>query len=116
MTEGRYEEALKILKDGAKTNKRTLPPDSEVLEMLKTLHDEVHLLSAVARALLFTLAAVECALKKMSAVYKQTKGKLHNWFVFNIHLPFRTRKRILQRLQRRLQRQMLITSSGNSLS
>jgi MFS family permease len=40
MAEGRYEEALKILKDGAKTNKRTLPPDAEMLEMLKSLHDE----------------------------------------------------------------------------
>jgi hypothetical protein len=74
MTEGRYEEALKILKDGAKTNKRTLPPDSEVLEMLKTLHDEVHLLSAVARALLFTLAAVECALKKCQLSTSKLKG------------------------------------------
>jgi hypothetical protein len=75
MTEGRYEEALKILKDGAKTNKRTLPPDSEVLEMLKTLHDEVHLLSAVARALLFTLAAVECALIGLSLIYIYPLGR-----------------------------------------
>ncbi len=34
MAEGRFEEALKILKDGAKTNKRTLPPDDELLAMM----------------------------------------------------------------------------------
>lgn len=40
IAEGRCEEALKILKAGAKTNKRTLPPDNELLEMLEKLKEE----------------------------------------------------------------------------
>jgi type IV secretory pathway VirD2 relaxase len=89
MAEGRYEEALKILKDGAKTNKRTLPPDAEMLEMLKSLHDEVQISLTVAHALLFTyaLSDVACTLLKMSAVNMLT----------NIQLPYRMRKRRLQR-------------------
>lgn len=40
MAEGRFDEALKILKDGAKTNNRTLPPDDELLEMMKSIAEE----------------------------------------------------------------------------
>ena len=32
---GRFDEALKILKGGAKVNKKTLPPDSELLDMME---------------------------------------------------------------------------------
>ena len=45
MAEGRFDEALKILKDGAKTNNRTLPPDDELLEMMKSIAEEVDFFS-----------------------------------------------------------------------
>ena len=32
---GRFDEALKILKHGASVNKKTLPPDNEVLDMME---------------------------------------------------------------------------------
>ena len=32
---GRFDEALKILKGGAKVNKMTLPPDNELIEMME---------------------------------------------------------------------------------
>jgi hypothetical protein len=35
MAEGRYEEALVILKQGAKANNKTLPPESELREMIE---------------------------------------------------------------------------------
>jgi hypothetical protein len=35
MAEGRFEEALVILKQGAKANRRTLPPDNELREMME---------------------------------------------------------------------------------
>ena len=38
---GRFEEALKILKDGAKTNGTTLPPDEEVIAMMESFKHEV---------------------------------------------------------------------------
>jgi len=44
MAEGRFEEALVILKQGAKANRRTLPPDSELREMMerfKTQEEEI---------------------------------------------------------------------------
>lgn len=37
---GRFEEALKILKDGAATNGMTLPPDEEVLAMMESFKHE----------------------------------------------------------------------------
>jgi len=37
MAEGRFDEALHILKNGAKTNKKQLPPDDELMEMLKAI-------------------------------------------------------------------------------
>lgn len=40
MAEGRFEEALKILKDGAKTNGNTLPPDEELLDMMERFRDQ----------------------------------------------------------------------------
>jgi len=40
MAEGRLDEALKILKDGAKTNGRTLPSDQELLEMMRSINEE----------------------------------------------------------------------------
>lgn len=40
---GRFEEALKILKDGAKTNGTTLPPDEEVIAMMESFKQEVRL-------------------------------------------------------------------------
>jgi len=41
MAEGRYEEALAILKQGAKANNRTLPPDSELREMVEKFKSQV---------------------------------------------------------------------------
>ena len=41
MAEGRCEEALVILKAGAKTNRRTLPPDSELREMMEKFRMQV---------------------------------------------------------------------------
>lgn len=40
VAEGRFEEAIKILKDGAKTNNRSLPPDDELMEMMKAIKSE----------------------------------------------------------------------------
>ena len=37
VTKGRFDEALKILKGGAKMNKRQLPPDNEMLEMMEKI-------------------------------------------------------------------------------
>jgi len=37
MAEGRLDEALQILKSGAKTNKKQLPPDDELMEMLVSI-------------------------------------------------------------------------------
>jgi OCT family organic cation transporter-like MFS transporter 4/5 len=45
MAEGRFEEALVILKQGAKANRRTLPSDSELREMMerfKSQEEEIH--------------------------------------------------------------------------
>ena len=41
MAEGRYEEALVILKQGAKANRRTLPPDAELREMMERFKSQV---------------------------------------------------------------------------
>ncbi len=40
MAEARFEEALKILKDGARMNGRTLPPDEELLEMMERFKEQ----------------------------------------------------------------------------
>jgi hypothetical protein len=45
MAEGRLEEALVILKEGAKTNRKTLPPDSELREMMEKFRSQVKFLS-----------------------------------------------------------------------
>ena len=37
VTKGRFDEALKILKGGAKMNKKTLPSDNEMLEMMEKI-------------------------------------------------------------------------------
>ena len=34
---GRFDEALKILKGGAKVNKKTLPPDNEILDLMEKI-------------------------------------------------------------------------------
>ena len=41
MAEGRFEEAIKILKGGAKCNDRTLPSDDELLEMMQAIKEDV---------------------------------------------------------------------------
>ena len=41
VTEGRFEEALAILKDGAKSNNKALPSDSELMEMLTSIKAQV---------------------------------------------------------------------------
>ena len=41
MAEGRFDEALKILKSGAKTNSRSLPSDDELMEMMKAIKEDV---------------------------------------------------------------------------
>ena len=41
MAEGRFDEAIKILRDGAKTNGRTLPSDDELREMMQAIKDDV---------------------------------------------------------------------------
>ena len=40
---GRFDEALKILKGGAKMNKKTLPPDSELLDMMEKVKQSAEL-------------------------------------------------------------------------
>jgi len=42
MAEGRFEEAMKILKDGAKINGNTLPPDQELLELMEKFKAQVN--------------------------------------------------------------------------
>ena len=37
VTKGRFDEALKILKTGAKMNKKTLPSDNEMIEMMEKI-------------------------------------------------------------------------------
>ena len=37
VTKGRFDEALKILKAGAKMNKKTLPSDNEMIEMMEKI-------------------------------------------------------------------------------
>ena len=44
MAEGRFEEAIKILKSGAKCNDRTLPSDDELLEMMQAIKEDVSIL------------------------------------------------------------------------
>ena len=34
---GRFDEALQILKGGAKVNKKTLPPDNEILDLMEKI-------------------------------------------------------------------------------
>ena len=46
MAEGRFQEALKIMKAGAKTNGNTLPSDGEILEMMEAIHQEVRSISS----------------------------------------------------------------------
>ena len=41
MAEGRLDEAIAILKNGAKTNNKTLPPDEELMEMLTAIAADV---------------------------------------------------------------------------
>ena len=41
MAEGRFQEALKIMKAGAKANGNTLPSDGEILEMMEAIHLQV---------------------------------------------------------------------------
>ena len=41
VAEGRLDEALVILKNGAKTNNKQLPPDDELMEMLTAIAADV---------------------------------------------------------------------------
>ena len=41
VAEGRLDEAIAILKNGAKTNNKTLPPDEELMEMLTAIAADV---------------------------------------------------------------------------
>ena len=41
VAEGRLDEALAILKNGAKTNNKQLPPDDELMEMLTAIAADV---------------------------------------------------------------------------
>ena len=45
MAEGRFDEALHILKNGAKTNKKKLPSDDELMEMMKAISADVSFFS-----------------------------------------------------------------------
>ena len=40
VSKGRFDEALKILKGGAKINKKTLPSDNEILEMMEKIKQQ----------------------------------------------------------------------------
>ena len=40
MCQGRDDEALKILKDGAKYNKATLPPDDQIKDLMRRIREE----------------------------------------------------------------------------
>ena len=44
MAEGRFDEAIKILRDGAKCNDRTLPSDDELREMMQAIKEDVSFL------------------------------------------------------------------------
>ena len=48
MAEGRFDEALVILKQGAKANGKTLPPDSVLYEMIDKFKNQVLWLTSVA--------------------------------------------------------------------
>ena len=37
---GRFDEALKIMKAGAITNKKTMPPDNEILDMMEKIKEQ----------------------------------------------------------------------------
>ena len=55
MAEGRFEEAIKILKGGAKCNDRTLPSDDELLEMMQAIKEDVSTLIDVLDTFLMIL-------------------------------------------------------------
>jgi hypothetical protein len=40
VSKGRFDEALKILKGGAKINKKTLPSDNEILDMMEKIKQQ----------------------------------------------------------------------------
>ena len=62
MAEGRFDEALHILKNGAKTNKKQLPPDDELMEMLKAISADVSSLSLFLLQTNFNLNACLCTI------------------------------------------------------
>ena len=62
MAEGRFDEALHILKNGAKTNKKQLPPDDELMDMLKAISADVSSFNLFLLQTNFNLNACLCSI------------------------------------------------------
>ena len=87
MAEGRFDEALHILKNGAKTNKKQLPPDDELMEMLKAISADVSSFNLFLLQTNFNLNACLCSIissqfrnmrKSLKRVEKATSLNFNN--------------------------------------
>ena len=87
MAEGRFDEALHILKNGAKTNKKQLPPDDELMEMLKAISADVSSFNLFLLQTNFNLNACLCTIissqfrnmrKSLKRAEKATTLKFNN--------------------------------------
>ena len=74
MAEGRFDEALHILKNGAKTNKKQLPPDDELMEMLKAISADVRSFSLSLVQENFKISACLCT--KSSSQFRNMRETL----------------------------------------
>ena len=87
MAEGRFDEALHILKNGAKTNKKQLPPDDELMDMLKAISADVSSFNLFLLQTNFNLNACLCSIissqfrnmrKSLKRVEKATSLNFNN--------------------------------------
>ena len=87
MAEGRFDEALHILKNGAKTNKKQLPPDDELMDMLKAISADVSSFNLFLLQTNFNLNACLCTIissqfrnmrKSLKRAEKATTLKFNN--------------------------------------
>jgi hypothetical protein len=74
MAEGRFDEAIAILKQGAKANGKTLPPDSVLYEMVEKFKNKVKL--QVPDKMLFIQSSIWYFL--MSKLVKILKCRIFN--------------------------------------
>ena len=87
MAEGRFEEALKILKGGAKINGRTLPPDDEILEMMRAINEEEEEVKTTVEVELTTKEKVREVFKEIIILVetpemrKRTLNVFYSWLV-----------------------------------